>query len=171
MEFIKITDGVEIRKFQVSPKETTFQNLQAKIASLFTVPVTELSSIALRYRDSDGDIIMLSTDEEFQAMLSDLPKGHVCKLHIHILPTVALSSPFFKARICRCCTRDCTTTKEFVKGNMEVSSTGEKGVLSRPREATPEEEETATGVSSSRYCLVFGRSSCSLRTISKFGYS
>lgn len=83
MVFIKITDGIEVRKFQVTPGEVTFQQLQEKIESLFPGAVKESSSLVLRYRDSDGDLITLSSDEEFQEVLSDLSNNHVLKLHIY----------------------------------------------------------------------------------------
>ena len=86
MVFIKITDGIEARRFQVTPGEITFQQLREKIDPLFPGAVKEASSLVLRYRDSDGDLITLSSDEEFQEVLSDLPSNHVWKLHIYTPP-------------------------------------------------------------------------------------
>ena len=83
MVFFKITDGAETRRFQVTPGEITFQQLQERIATLFPEAAKEASNLTLRYRDSDGDVITLSSDEEFQEVLTNLPSDHVWKLHIH----------------------------------------------------------------------------------------
>jgi hypothetical protein len=83
MVFLKVTDGIEARRFQVTPGQITFQQLQEKVASFFPGVTEEASILTLRYRDSDGDVITLSSDEEFQEVLSDLPNEHVWKLHIH----------------------------------------------------------------------------------------
>ena len=86
MVLFKITDGVETRRLQVTPGEITFQQLQERITSLFPETAKEASNLSLRYRDSDGDVITLSSNEEFQEVLSDLPSDHVWKLHIHTPP-------------------------------------------------------------------------------------
>ena len=83
MVHFKVTNGVETRRFQASPGELTFQQLEERIRSLFpNTAATEDSSLILRYRDAEGDVITLSSDEEFQEVLSDLPKDHVWKLHV-----------------------------------------------------------------------------------------
>ena len=66
----------------MNPGELTFEELKEKIATLFPKTAQELSNLTLRYRDTDGDIITLSSDGEFQEALSDLPENHVWKLHI-----------------------------------------------------------------------------------------
>ncbi len=83
MVLVKITDGIETRRLHVTPGETTFQQLQEKIVLLFPGSNHEASSLTLRYHDSDGDVITLSTNEEFQEVLSDLPSDYLWKLHIH----------------------------------------------------------------------------------------
>ncbi len=84
MVLLKITDGIETRRLQVTPGETTFQQLQERMALLFPGAANiEVSTLTLCYHDSDGDVITLSTDEEFQEVLSDLPSDYIWKLHIH----------------------------------------------------------------------------------------
>lgn len=82
MVHFKITDAVETRRFQVNPGELTFEQLKEKIATLFPKTAEDISNLTLHYRDTDGDIITLSSDGEFQEVLSDLPENHVWKLHI-----------------------------------------------------------------------------------------
>ena len=82
MVYFKITNGVETRKFQVTPGELTFQQLKERVEALFPEATKEASNLVLRYRDAEGDIITLSSDEEFQEVLSDLPENHVWKLHL-----------------------------------------------------------------------------------------
>ncbi len=83
MVLFKITDGVETRRVQVASGNITFQQLQERIASLFPNAAKEASNLALRYRDSDGDVITLSSDEEFQEVLSDLPNDRLEAAHPH----------------------------------------------------------------------------------------
>ena len=196
MVFLKITDGIETRKFQVTAGEITFQELQEKIVSLFPVTAQAVSNLALRYHDSDGDIVTLSSDEELQELLLDLPSDHVRKLHIHMLPSVVptrvslldhlLQSSF---RVSRYPWSEFDRQLKEIRGKMgyvpfdnrtsvsgkattegvrscapEESSAGEEEVT-KPREATPDEEEVNTTGrsedSSSRCCLVYCRRNCS----------
>ena len=81
--YFKVTNGIETRKFQVTPGQLTFEQLQERLATLFPgTYTTDTSNLVLRYRDSEGDVITLSSDEEFQEVLSDLPEDSVWKLHI-----------------------------------------------------------------------------------------
>jgi len=82
MVHFKITDGSQTRRFQASPGELTFEQLKEKIASLFPESVKDTTNLTLRYRDAEGDVITLSSNQEFQEVLSDLPQDHVWKLHI-----------------------------------------------------------------------------------------
>ena len=82
MVYFKVTDGIETRKFQVTPGELTFEQLKERVTTLFQKALKETSDLVLKYRDAEGDLITLSSDEEFQDVLSDLPKDHVWKLHI-----------------------------------------------------------------------------------------
>ncbi len=80
MVHIKVSNGVETRRFQVTG-ELTFEQLQEKLASIFPSAVVD-KSLQLQYRDSDGDVITISSDEELQEALSSLPNDSVLKLHI-----------------------------------------------------------------------------------------
>ena len=82
MVHLKVTDGLETRKFQVTPGELTFDQLQEQLTSVFPSSVRDGAALSLQYRDADGDIITLSSDQELQEALSDLPSGSVWKLHI-----------------------------------------------------------------------------------------
>ena len=82
MVYFKITNGEETRKFQVTPGEITFQQLKERIDTLFPEASKRTPDLVLRYRDAEGDIITLSTDEEFQEVLSNLPENHIWKLHL-----------------------------------------------------------------------------------------
>ena len=82
MVYFKVNDGFEARRFQVTPREFTFDQLKEKIAVLFPKAAKETTNLVLQYHDSDGDLITLSTDEEFQEALSELPSDYVWKLRI-----------------------------------------------------------------------------------------
>ena len=82
MVYFKVNDGFEARRFQVTPGEFTFDQLKEKIAVLFPEAAKETTNLVLQYHDSDGDLITLSTEEEFQEVLSELPSDYVWKLRI-----------------------------------------------------------------------------------------
>ncbi|XP_064387157.1 protein TFG-like [Halichondria panicea] len=82
MVHIKVSNGVETRRFQVTG-ELSFEQLQEKLASIFPSAVVD----QLQYRDSDGDVITISSDGELQEALSSLPNDSVLKLHIQRRPT------------------------------------------------------------------------------------
>ena len=82
MVYFKVNDGFEARRFQVTPGEFTFDQLKEKIAVLFPEAAKETTNLVLQYHDSDGDLITLSTEEEFQEVLSELPSDYVWKLQI-----------------------------------------------------------------------------------------
>ena len=82
MVYFKITDGDVTRKFTVNPGEVSFEQLQSLVCEHFP-EAGPSKDLHLKYRDADGDIITISTDREFQEALSELPKDHVWKLHIH----------------------------------------------------------------------------------------
>ena len=82
MVYVKVTDGAETRRLQVTPGELTFEQLKDKIATLFPKTAEQLSNLSVQYRDTDGDVITLSSDGEFQEVLSELPEKYVLRLHI-----------------------------------------------------------------------------------------
>jgi hypothetical protein len=57
----KITNGVETRRFRAIPGELTFQQLKEKIDTLFPGVAEKASSLVLRYCDTEGDVITLSS--------------------------------------------------------------------------------------------------------------
>ena len=84
MVLFKITDGEVTRRFKVKAGELSYDQLRERIASLFPKALGDNSTnpLLLKYRDSDGDIITISSDLEFQEVLSELPADHIWKLHI-----------------------------------------------------------------------------------------
>lgn len=70
MVYAKVTDGKEIRKFRVE-SDVTFGALKNQIAGLFPSLAGDVE-FNVQYRDADGDIISLSTDEEVRTALSHL---------------------------------------------------------------------------------------------------
>ena len=85
MVYLKVSDGNETRKLQVTPGEITFDQLKEQLATFFpkTLPTGEASSgLSLQYRDTDGDVITLSSDQELQEALSQVQEDGVWKLYI-----------------------------------------------------------------------------------------
>ena len=80
MVFLKVTDGRETRKFRVT-SELTFDQLKERLTGLFP-SLGEGKDLQLQYRDTEGDLITLSSNEELQEVLADTPDGTVLKLHI-----------------------------------------------------------------------------------------
>ena len=69
MVHFKVTDGSQTRRFE-APSGLTYDQLKKKLSSLFPDAVKEDSNLVLHYRDSDGDIITLSSDQELQEVLN-----------------------------------------------------------------------------------------------------
>ncbi len=69
MVIFKVTDGSQTRKFEV-PSLITYSALKNKLSSAFPDSVNEDSDLVLHYRDSEGDVITLSSDLELQELLS-----------------------------------------------------------------------------------------------------
>jgi len=80
MVFLKVTDGNETRRFQVT-SELTFDQLRERLIKLFPSLGKE-KDLLLKYRDADGDLITLSSNEELQEVLAHTPDDTVWKLHI-----------------------------------------------------------------------------------------
>ena len=80
MVFLKVTDGHETRKFRVT-SELTFDQLKERLTGLFP-SLGDGKDLQLQYRDTEGDLITLSSNEELQEVLTDTPDGAVLKLHI-----------------------------------------------------------------------------------------
>ena len=71
MVYVKATDGKEIRKFRIDP-DLTFDALKKQIVKLFP-NLADGVEFNVQYRDADGDVVSISTDEEVQTALSHLP--------------------------------------------------------------------------------------------------
>ena len=83
MVYLKVSDGNETRKLQVTPGEITFDQLKEQLATFFPRTLSESSSgLSLQYHDTDGDLITLSSDQELQDALSQLQEDGVWKLFI-----------------------------------------------------------------------------------------
>jgi hypothetical protein len=83
MVYLKVSDGSETRKLQVTPGEVTFDQLKEQLATFFPKTLGDASSgLSLQYRDTDGDVITLSSDQELQEALSQLQEDGVWKLYI-----------------------------------------------------------------------------------------
>ena len=83
MVYLKVSDGSETRKLQVTPGEITFDQLKEQLATYFPQTLCDASGgLSLQYRDADGDVITLSSDQELQEALSQLQEDGVWKLHI-----------------------------------------------------------------------------------------
>lgn len=80
MVILKVTDGQETRKFQVT-SQLTFDQLREQLIRVFP-SLAEEKDLRLQYRDNDGDLITLSTNEEFQQVLALIPEDGVWKLRI-----------------------------------------------------------------------------------------
>ena len=83
MVHIKVSNGVETRKFQVTG-ELTLEQLREKLVAIGLFSSTVDETLHLRYRDSEGDVITISSDEELKIALSGLSDDAVLKLHVHI---------------------------------------------------------------------------------------
>ena len=93
MVFLKVTDGYETRKFRVT-SELTFDQLKERLTGLFP-SLGEGKDLQLQYRDTEGDLITLSSNEELQEVLADTPDGAVWKLHIKTSVQEPLLLSFF----------------------------------------------------------------------------
>ncbi len=82
MVIFKVTDGFQTRRFE-APSGVTFNDLKKKLSSVFPDSVSEKedSDLILHYRDSEGDVITLSSDSELQELLNTTQQA-VVKLYI-----------------------------------------------------------------------------------------
>ena len=79
MVYIKVTAGKETRKFQVD-EGITFDQLKEKVASIFPALSDGKTEFELRYQDTDGDLMHISSDAEVATALSHLPPDSVWRL-------------------------------------------------------------------------------------------
>ena len=79
MVFLKVSDGYETRKLQLT-EELSLDQLKQQLSRFF--PRLSENDFSLQYRDEDGDLITLSTDEELQAVLATLPQDAVWRVQL-----------------------------------------------------------------------------------------
>ena len=84
MVYAKVTDGKEIRKFRVD-SDVTFDALKKQIAGLFP-SLADGADFNVQYRDADGDVISISTDEEVRTALSHLSSNETWLLQAVRVP-------------------------------------------------------------------------------------
>ena len=84
MAYAKVTDGKEIRKFRVE-RDLTFDALKKQLAGLFPSLAGGVD-FYVQYRDADGDVISISTDEEVRTALSHLQPNETWLLQVVHVP-------------------------------------------------------------------------------------
>ena len=77
--FVKVTAGNETRKLQVE-EGITFEELKQRVASTFPALSDGKVEFDLRYQDTDGDLIHVSSDAEVATAISHLPADSVWRL-------------------------------------------------------------------------------------------
>ena len=167
MVLLKVTDGYETRNFRVT-SELTFDQLKERLTRLFP-SLGEGKDLQLQYRDTEGDLITLSSNEELEEVLADTPDGAVLKLHIKTSvrePSLLnfFSEPFWRPfgllswhdfhwelreaeeliRQRRQCDRVRTASQEKnkainLKVQQETSTAGSASPKNQNKEATPEQ--------------------------------
>ncbi|CAG8607090.1 15116_t:CDS:1 [Funneliformis caledonium] len=65
---IKVTYKETVRRFVLPTNNATWTGLEAKLRNIYNIPTS--TTFTLSYVDEDGDVITLSTDMEFQEVLS-----------------------------------------------------------------------------------------------------
>ena len=92
MVYVKVTAGNETRKFQVE-EGTTFGQLKEKVTGIFPALSDGKTEFELRYRDTDGDLLHISSDAEVATALSHIPADSVWRLLVVAkTPSGSLSS-------------------------------------------------------------------------------
>ena len=81
MVHIKAFKGAEICWFEIDPG-TTFGALKELVCKLFSLG--EDVTVAINYRDRDGNLIMLSSDEELQTALRHLGEEETWHLQVMV---------------------------------------------------------------------------------------
>ena len=94
--YAKATDGKEIRKFRIDT-DVTFDTLKKQVARLFPT-LADGADFNLQYRDTDGDVISISTDEEVQTALNHLPTDETWLLQAVRVPKRIQQRPRLKRR-------------------------------------------------------------------------
>ena len=81
---VKVNDGRETRKLQISPETVTYNQLKEQVKTLFPSLSGRNGGVdfSLQYQDEDGDIIALSTDQELKTALAHLPPDTVWRIQV-----------------------------------------------------------------------------------------
>ena len=79
MVFVKVTAGNETRKLQIE-EGITFDELKQRVAGIFPSLSDGKVEFDLRYQDTDGDVIHVSSDAEVATALSHLPADSIWRL-------------------------------------------------------------------------------------------
>jgi len=80
MVHFKVTDGVQTRRLE-APSGLSFKELKKKLSSMFPEAVKKDSDLVLHYRDAEGDVISLSSNQELQEALNSAG-GTGLKFHL-----------------------------------------------------------------------------------------
>ena len=84
MAYIKATLGNEIRKFSVA-KEISLEDLKVQIIALFPdLKDQSATNLVILYRDSDGDVITVSSNMELQTAFSHLGDDNTLRIIIRV---------------------------------------------------------------------------------------
>ena len=92
MVTIKVTIGGETRRLRVSDN-ITFKELQEKITLVFPeLDQNVAPQLILTYKDQDGDIISLSSDEEVTLAINSLPSNGIWRVLARVRPSQSSKS-------------------------------------------------------------------------------
>ena len=83
MVLIKAIICGETRRFTLSDK-ATYDELREKIASIFPSLTDKAKSLVLSYRDHDGDIVSVSSDEEVAVAIATVPPNGTWKVAVQL---------------------------------------------------------------------------------------
>ena len=86
MVFIKVSLGQELRRFSADKGSTNLESLKTTIKSLFPplAEVEDINNLHVFYRDSEGDLIAVSSDHELQTALSDLGDSDTLRVVLRV---------------------------------------------------------------------------------------
>jgi hypothetical protein len=91
---VKVTlVGGETRRFDV-PDDVTYDKLKGQIISIFP-SLTDSQELKITYRDSDGDIVTVSSNEEISIAISALPSNTTWHLFARVSPANVVRPPVF----------------------------------------------------------------------------
>lgn len=89
---VKVTFGGETRRF-ISSTELNYDELIKKVSNLFPSLRESSLKLELTYRDEDGDLVTLSSDEEVAAALSTIATGKTWRLQARQIRPASTKTP------------------------------------------------------------------------------